>query len=158
MLTCPRLKRTFLLVDPLHGLKRSDEELLSLLRQHSISHQVILSKVDRILFKDLRMRDPASLEEKIKKHSPQLDQIIEAVKPKIQPGKGIDGPEALGEIITCSAATAIKNQPFGINHLRWAVLAATGLGEKRRRILPSEISSGQAQPITENSPSDLEMP
>ena len=129
-----RLRRAFLLVDALHGLKRSDEELLSLFRQNGISHQIILSKVDRILFGKSR----PSLA-RMERRSPELDRVFEELKGKIQPGHG-DGPEALGEIVTCSAAVSLEGKKLGINNVKWAVLAATGLGEGKRKILPSEIS------------------
>ena len=48
-----------------------------------------------------------------------------------------DGPPALGEILTCSADNhtwkSLSTEPggkLGINALRWAVLAATGLNRK----------------------------
>lgn len=131
-LTEIRLRRTFLLVDPLHGLKRSDEEILSLFRQNSISHQIILSKIDRILFLRPRKPSPAHIE----RNFLELDRICESMKAKIQPGIG-DGPEALGEIVTCSAAATLRRKKLGINNVRWAVLAATGLSrekKKRRRV------------------------
>lgn len=130
-----RLRRAFLLVDALHGLKRSDEEILSLFRQNAISHQIILSKVDRVLFPKSR----PSLA-RMKRNCPELDRICEQMKGKIQPGNG-DGPEALGEIVTCSAEATLEGKKLGINNVRWAVLSATGLGEEKRKLLPLEIST-----------------
>ena len=130
-----RLRRAFLLVDALHGLKRSDEEILSSFRQNAVSHQIILSKVDRILFRKSR---PSVA--RIERNFPELDRICEQVKGKIQPGNG-DGPEALGEIVTCSAEATLEGKKLGINNVRWAVLAATGLGVDKRKLLPSEMST-----------------
>lgn len=130
-----QLRRAFLLVDVLHGLKRSDEEILSLFRQNAISHQIILSKVDRILFPKSR---PSIA--RMERNSPELDCICENLKGKIQPGNG-DGPEALGEIVTCSAEATLEGKKLGINNVRWAVLAATGLGEEKRKLLPSEMAT-----------------
>ena len=127
-----------MLVDALHGLKRSDEEILSLFRQNAISHQVVLSKVDRILFPKFR----PSLARMMRNH-PELDRICEEMKSNIQPGKG-DGPEALGEIVTCSAEATLEGKKLGINDVRWAVLAATGLGEEKRKLSPSEMSTNIA--------------
>lgn len=128
-----RLRRAFLLVDTLHGLKSSDEEILSLFRHNAISHQIILSKVDRILFK----KSSPSLA-RIERNSPELDEIVAKLKAKIQPGTG-DGPEALGEIVTCSGEKTIDGTKVGINSVRWAVLAATGLGDEKRKVMPSEL-------------------
>ena len=130
-----RLRRAFLLVDALHGLKRSDLEILSLFRQNAISHQLILSKIDRILFQKHR----PSLA-RMEQNSPELNRICKELRGKIQPGHG-DGPEALGEIVTCSAEATLEGKKLGINNVRWSVLAATGLGEAKRKLLPSELSA-----------------
>ena len=45
-----RLRRTYLLIDALHGIKQSDRVLLSHLQRLGIPHQIILSKIDRIIF------------------------------------------------------------------------------------------------------------
>ena len=110
-----------MLVDALHGLKRSDEEILSLFRQNAISHQIILSKVDRILFP----RSPPS-RARIERNYPELKRICEQLK---------------GKIVTCCAEATLEGKKLGINGVRWAVLAATGLGEVKRKLLPTEISS-----------------
>ncbi len=130
-----RLRRAFLLVDALHGLKRSDEEILLLFRQNAISHQIILSKVDRILFRKSR----PSLA-RMERNAPELDRICEQLRGNIQPGNA-DGPEALGEIVTCSGEATLDGKKLGINNVRWAVLAATGLGEAKRKLFPSELST-----------------
>ena len=128
-----RLRRAFLLVDALHGLKRSDEELLSLFRQHAISHQIILSKVDRILFPK---GNPSAA--RLERNLPELERVCENLITKVQPGIR-DGPEALGEILTCSSEVAISGSKLGLNNVRWAVLAATGLSEEKRKLSPSDI-------------------
>ena len=74
----------------------------------------------------------------MERNFPQLEEICRHLKSKIQPGVG-DGPEALGEIVTCSAETALNGKKLGIGNVRWAVLAATGLGERKRKLLPSEM-------------------
>ena len=134
-----------MLVDALHALKRSDEEILSLFRQNAISHQIVLSKVDRILFHKSRP-SLARMEQNI----PELDRICEQLRGSIQPGNG-DGPEALGEILTCSAETTLEGKKFGINNVRWAVLAATGLSEAKRKLLPSEVSTDMRDDVYPNS-------
>ena len=133
MLIGSRLRRAFLLVDALHGLKRSDEELLSLFRQHAISHQIILSKIDRILFPK---GNPSAA--RLERNLPELERICEELKIRVQPGIR-DGPEALGEIVTCSSETVISGSKLGINNVRWAVLAATGLSEEKTKLVPSNM-------------------
>lgn len=125
-----RLRRAFVLIDPLHGLKNSDEKLLRLLRNSAISHQVILSKVDRIVFGPTRYLS----EEKLQSNIAELRRICEQMRAKIQPSKS-DGPEALGEIISCSADKRLdKEKKLGLDQVRWAVLAAAGFGDKKWRL------------------------
>lgn len=120
-----------MLIDSEHGLKESDEALLQTLRENAISHQVVLSKVDRILFRkkqnptiELLRRNAAVLQEKAGSIGSHLD------------GLNVYGPKALGEILACSTTASVERGNFlGINNLRWSVLAATGLHE--RRVLPN---------------------
>ncbi len=132
------MKRAFLLIDAVHGLKPSDLDLIRLLQENAISHQIILSKVDHILLPGPRKR--TATENKRQRTSDQLRDIFEDIRTKIQPGD-TGRPEALGEIIACSGERSFKphGQKLGINNVRWAVLAATGLGDKVRRVSPSEV-------------------
>lgn len=119
-----------MLVDSLHGLKTSDRQLLASLRQNAISHQILLSKVDRIFH-------PKLLKEK--DDSDKLLKLCEELRPVLQPGK-LDGPEALGELIGCSGEKTLENgQKLGVDRVRWAILAAAGLGDNRLKISPLEI-------------------
>ncbi len=131
-----RLRRAFLLVDALHGLKESDEELIAQLRQNGVSHQIILSKVDRVLMP----RPKASLKSQLESSIGNLEKIYQNVRVRIQPGK-LDGPEALGEIISCSTEKSLEQgKRPGINQVRWAVLTATGLSLQKKMIAsPSSI-------------------
>ncbi|MCJ1393239.1 GTP-binding protein [Xylographa bjoerkii] len=140
------LRRAFLLVDPLHGLKQSDELILALFRHNAIPHQVVLSKVDRILLPSSRSKTIA--EEKLAEHAMELQGIVEKIRKQIQPKN--DGPPALGEILTCSADNerwkALSSEPkgrLGISALRWAVLAATGLHQKTL-----EVEVQQSLPVS----------
>ena len=75
---------------------------------------------------------------KLERYSDQLRQIIAGMREKIQP-KINDGPAALGEILTCSAEKSLEpGKKLGINSVRWAVLAATGLGQNRKSFLETD--------------------
>lgn len=125
-----RLRRAFLLVDVRHGLKSSDEVLLAELRRNAVSHQIILSKVDKILIPGPKTPSRSRLYENARK----LDEIYKNIRAKIQPGRS-DGPEALGEIISCSAEKSLgRGRRPGINQIRWAILAATGLNQEKRML------------------------
>ncbi|MCJ1401510.1 GTP-binding protein [Xylographa trunciseda] len=141
------LRRAFLLVDPLHGLKESDELILALFRHNAIPHQVVLSKVDRILLPSSRSN--SITEEKLAENIVELQRIVEKIWIQIQPKN--DGPPALGEILTCSADNkkwrTLSTEPkgrLGISALRWAVLAATGLHR-----MASEVEVQQSLPVSE---------
>lgn len=119
-----------MLVDARHGLKSSDEAFLAELRRNAVSHQVILSKVDKILLPGPRIPSRSALNN----YTQRLDRIYQSVRAKIQPGR-LDGPEALGEIISCSTEKTLeRGRRPGINQVRWAVLAATGLNIEKRTL------------------------
>ena len=42
------LKRVYLLIDSRHGIKKNDEEVLSLLDKAAVSYQIVLTKTDKI--------------------------------------------------------------------------------------------------------------
>ena len=107
-------------------------------------HQIILSKVDRVLFPNLRTVSVANIRAKSQQNAPALAKIVEGLRAQIQPGLG-DGPEALGEVISCSAETVFRGSKFGISDVRWATLAATGLGDERKWLAPSVESPLQDQ-------------
>ena len=124
------LKRVFVLVDSLHGLKKSDAELLRLLRHNGIPHQVLLSKVDRVLLTGIRNNKIAK--SALEKRSTILKEVCEKLKVEIQPKN--DGIPALGQILSCcTSAPKIKSVllesggTLGINLIRHALLVATGI-------------------------------
>jgi len=119
-----RLKRAFLLIDSQHGLKPSDAELLRLLRENGISHQVILSKADKIVVHGSKNLS----KQQLKNNTQNLLKICERLRKKVQP-VGCEYPVALGELIACSAEKSVEGERIGINNLRWAVLIAAGLND-----------------------------
>ncbi|KAL8942260.1 MAG: hypothetical protein Q9211_001462 [Gyalolechia sp. 1 TL-2023] len=131
-----RLTRAFVLVDSMHGLKRSDEALLQALRENAISHQVVLSKVDRMLFPNNR-KPSAHL---LSRNAPKLQEGAESIRARLD-AMDVEGPKALGEILACSTTASLeKGKCLGINNLRWSVLAATGLNDVRRNTLSYDNS------------------
>jgi GTP-binding protein len=139
-----RLRRAFLLIDTLHGLKDLDRDILALFRQHAIPHQIILSKVDRVLSKDGNSK---SLKSGVTQARLQtLREILYGLKPAVQPDARVEGPGALGEILTCSAETQIDGtkQPLGVSAIRWSILTAAGFDgslEAKPSTMPSEVTS-----------------
>ena len=136
-----RLKRAFLLIDPKHGLKRTDVELLRLLRENAISHQVVLSKADRILFR----RSGNMTKNQLKENTQHLRRICEDLRKEIQPANS-ERPVALGELISCSAEKSLIGQRIGINNLRWAVLTAAGLNDVGKKMPMPRVAPGKLEP------------
>ncbi|KAI4260173.1 MAG: hypothetical protein LQ352_000438 [Teloschistes flavicans] len=141
-----QLLRTFVLVDALHGPKQSDVALLQALQEKAISHQIVLSKADRILF-------PKGRESKeiLYGNANFLQTQAESIKARLDTMEVI-GPKALGEILACSAVTSLeKGRYLGINNIRWAVLEAIGLNIKRRDAMALNMDIGKredAKPAT----------
>ena len=153
LLNISRLVRAFVLIDSMHGVKRSDESLLQALRENAISHQVVLSKVDRILFPN--GRDPTR--QMLLRNATALQQTAESIRAGLD-AMDVPGPRPLGEILACStAASLVTGKWLGINNLRWAVLAATGLDKIRRRQVPLDVDRGGAAAL-EPMPAATELP
>lgn len=117
-----QLKMAFLLVDASHGVKKSDLQLLALFRQKDIPHQVVLSKVDRILFKGSRWPSEGALEARISDLRKQFEEVMDATQPISE-----EESAPLGEIIAVSAEKWVNGKRLGIDALRYAMLQATGL-------------------------------
>jgi GTP-binding protein len=131
-----QLARAFLLVDAEHGVKESDKQLLSLFKQEEIPYQVLLSKVDRVLFPGSRMPSQGALEARFS----DLRRTMEAVKEVVQPDTEEDGG-AVGEVIACSSEKWIEGKRMGIDAVRFAMLQAAGLEHRPKVTLasPQEI-------------------
>lgn len=69
------LRRAFVLIDARHGVKKVDEEILSLLDRAAVTFQVVLTKADKVKDKDL----PAVLEQvrkAVTKHPAAYPELI----------------------------------------------------------------------------------
>ncbi|KAH8701666.1 P-loop containing nucleoside triphosphate hydrolase protein [Talaromyces proteolyticus] len=127
-----QLRRTYLLIDSLHGIKDNDQEILSLLRRYGISHQIILSKVDRVLAgrlnKGLKLFSRGY--EVRSSRLNHLQKMLKKMEPILQPPDSrVDGPGALGEILTCTSAAKVSQESqncLGVSNIRWSILKATG--------------------------------
>ncbi|KAF2243843.1 hypothetical protein BU26DRAFT_523418 [Trematosphaeria pertusa] len=131
-----QLRRVFVLIDAQHGLKDKDRSLLASLRLGGISHQIILSKVDKLFIpksKDIRTYDGKRLAKlKPRGSLKELRESMEKIRGEIQPPFG---GSALGEILACSSEILVDGKRLGIDHVRFAVLQAAGFafrGEAER--------------------------
>ncbi|KAH6378577.1 hypothetical protein HBI34_018530 [Parastagonospora nodorum] len=128
-----QLRRVFVLLDAEHGIKDKDRSLLASLRLAGVSHQVILSKLDKLYIPPGRF---ATENQHKQRPNPKPKGTLEAVRKMMEDLKPIINPPvgggALGEILACSSETMVDSKRLGLDHVRYAVLKAVGL-EKRRK-------------------------
>jgi GTP-binding protein len=115
-----------------------------LFRQYAIPHQIILSKVDKVLAKKKKQVKSGASAANVA----ALRDLLQDLKPIVQPPDGREGPGALGEILTCSAETPTgPGQFLGISAIRWAILSAAGFDgsvEVKAESIPSSSSVDSA--------------
>ncbi|TKA64896.1 hypothetical protein B0A55_10486, partial [Friedmanniomyces simplex] len=136
-----QLRRTFVLVDAEHGLKRTDVELLTHLRRQGIAHQIVLSKTDKLLYPGAKPPGPLKLNNGLLK----LRDLCGTIRSKLNQEAG--GRDTMVDILCCSSEKSLdernKHRKLGIDEVRWAVLSACGLecdGEgNRKRGLSQDI-------------------
>lgn len=131
-----QLRRVFVLLDAQHGIKDKDRSLLATLRLTGVSHQVILSKLDKIYIpkaKEIKHFNGKSVGKLKPKGTLQgLREAMEKLKVDIKPPVG---GGALGEILGCSAETVVDGKRLGIDHVRYAVLKAAGLESRGKKLI-----------------------
>jgi GTP-binding protein len=130
-----QLRRAFLLLDSAHGVKKSDQQMLDLLRSEGIPHQIIASKCDRVgggKFVDHHIA--ASLA--------KMRQFLEGESMKK------NSIMTMGEIIGVGAlGDGRKNDKVrprdmrGVQDVQWAILRATGLDEFVMKKLGQKVTS-----------------
>jgi GTP-binding protein len=123
LIPIPRLRRAFLLIDAEHGFKKSDEQILEILRASGTPHQIVLSKVDKIIYPRAKPPSPEKLHDNLLR----LREICEEVRHRAQPN-GTRGSIVSSDIICCSSEKSVeKGKKLGLNELRWAALQTAGL-------------------------------
>ena len=143
-----RLRRAFILIDSEHGIKQKDADILGLFRRYAIPHQIILSKVDKVLAKKKKQVMTGVSAVSVQR----LQTMLRDLRPVIQPDPRLsEGPGALGEILTCSAEVPIgPGRVLGGDAVRWAILSAAGID--------GSLEGGQPAPdITSTSTSTADL-
>jgi GTP-binding protein len=84
------LARVYVLVDSRHGLKPGDEDILSMLSQAAVSHQIVLMKCDQVSEAALAQRGDA-IKAAIAKRPAAFPELITT---SAHSGKGIEGLRA----------------------------------------------------------------
>lgn len=80
------LKRVYVLIDSRHGIKKNDEEVLSLLDKAAMSYQIVLTKTDKIKEAGVPRLISESME-KIRKRPAAYPEVLSTSSEK---GKGLD--------------------------------------------------------------------
>lgn len=120
-----QLKRAFVLIDAQHGIKELDRVMLQILRSRKVPHQVVLSKVDKILFPSNTKGIPGS--DALENRITGLDNFLQEVKAMIEAVPESDDADSLiGEILTCTSEKRAGRR-YGIDTVRFAMLRAAGL-------------------------------
>ncbi|KAF7919901.1 uncharacterized protein EAE98_009135 [Botrytis deweyae] len=120
-----QLKRAFVLIDAEHGIKESDRVMLQMLRAQKVPHQVVLSKIDKMLFASNTKKIPSS--DNLKNRMTRLDKLLQETKEMIEPDpESEDADSMTGEILTCTSEKC-AGRKYGIDAVRFAMLRAAGL-------------------------------
>ncbi|KAI5273436.1 hypothetical protein E4T47_03245 [Aureobasidium subglaciale] len=124
-----QLRKVFILIDALHGVKARDLVLLKHFEDNGIAYQIILSKVDRIVMVDSKSPGAEKLTRLVKK----LDKVYEEVEEQLKE-LDLGQRQKKRDILAASAEKQIKGlqgwgggAKIGIEAVRWAVLKACGL-------------------------------
>ena len=137
-----QLRRVFVLLDASHGIKDKDRSVLASLRLAGVSHQVVLSKLDKLYIPpvgEVRRFDGRAMA-KLRAHGSveglreKMQGLLKDIRPPV-------GGGALGEILACSSEVKVEGERLGIDDVRFAVLKAVGLdGVSISRVSTSRVS------------------
>lgn len=127
-----QLRRVFVLIDAVAGIKDGDRSLLMSLRSSGVPHQVVLSKLDKIYIPEGRsithFANPKSSKggKKLKPAGSinKLREIMGKIKEEIQPPHSAG---ALGELLGVSSEVMVDGKKLGVDAVRVAVLQAAGV-------------------------------
>lgn len=122
-----QLRRTFVLIDAEHGLKKSDVTLLTHLRSEGVPFSIVMSKVDKLLHPGSKPPGPEKLENGIMKLRVACDDVRGTLREAFD-----DGRDVRDDILCCSSEKSLDERSgwrakLGVDELRWAILNACGL-------------------------------
>ena len=127
------LRRVFVLLDAEHGVKDKDRDILAALRLAGVSHQVILSKMDKLYVPKADEVKLVGKGAKVKSKGSvaAFRARMRDLLPDIKPAVG--GGAALGEILACSNKVMVEGKRLGVEDGRFAVLKAVGVEGVERK-------------------------
>ncbi|KAF3900678.1 Ribosome biogenesis GTP-binding protein YsxC [Trichophyton interdigitale] len=132
-----QLRRVFLIIECKAGVKNSDKEVLSILREFTVPHQIIVSKADNFITEGRAGNHEAHRTASLK----QFRQIISRIRKEVTPTLE-EGIPPLGDILACSNKIRIgeghNKHPLGIDALQWSILQAAGFDYQPSQTLPPQ--------------------
>lgn len=131
-----QLRRTYVLVDADHGLKKSDILLLTHFRQHGIPYQIVLSKVDKLLFPKPKSPSPEKLSSSLLELG-NVKRKVQEVLNKEALELSLRG-DVVEDLLCCSGNPDKvmdgmgRKRMIGVDELRWNMLTACGMEESKK--------------------------
>lgn len=145
-----QLRRTYVLVDADHGLKKSDISLLTHFRQQGIPYQIVLSKVDKLLFPKPKSPSPAKLSSSLLELGNVKAKVQEVLNREALE-LGLRG-DVVEDLLCCSGNPDKvmdgmgRKRMIGVDELRWNMLTACGMeGSKKLELGPKMKAKMQAE-------------
>jgi GTP-binding protein len=154
-----QLRRAFILIDAEVGITKTDAQILEVLRMAGTPHQVVLSKVDKIVNIE---RGKSIGETKIENLLKKLEKTYDVIREKVRPeGERGAGAGVLDDILCTSTLKSLeRGEWIGVDALRWAVLQAAGLQcdeNGRRTTVNVDVVSGERD-VASWSPQKVDIP
>ncbi|GAB7333531.1 hypothetical protein MBLNU13_g05109t1 [Cladosporium sp. NU13] len=142
-----QLRRTFILIDAEHGLKKSDVALLTHLRSEGVPFSIVMSKVDKLLHPGAKPPGPAKLENCIMKLRVACDDVRSVLREAFD-----DGRDVRDDILCCSSEKSLDEKSgwrakLGVDELRWAILNACGLEVDEKGLAKRKVKTGDAKRV-----------
>lgn len=152
-----QLRRAFVLIDAEVGITKTDSQILDVLRMAGTPHQVVLSKVDKIV--NIERGKPLS-ETKAESFLAKLEKTYGSIREKVR-REDTRGAGVLDDILCTSTTKSLeKGGCIGVDALRWSVLQAAGLqcDENGRRTAVNADVVSRERDITRWSPQKMDLP
>lgn len=132
-----QLRRAFILLNPKHGIKTSDEQILRVLRAEGISHQIIACKCDEMKSSELSSRLEGLRE-----------QMSRGAIEQHASGLALDDVLAVGGLGDGKANQRVDSASMkGIDNVRWAMLQASGLEQYASSFYTESMQSEEKRPL-----------
>lgn len=151
-----QLRRTFVLIDAEHGLKKTDVALLTLLRTEGVPFSIVMSKVDKLLHPTLKPPGPQKLENCLLKLKIACDDVRTELREAFN-----DGRDVRDDILCCSSEKSLDERSgwrskLGVDELRWAILNASGLESDENGMPKRKTKAKDIKIAVEEEPVEVE--